>query len=121
MGFADFIKPTKRKVILFILLFIISQFLILPVIYNSFAMCKMMVCPGPSYHPIYKPCSICGEPTLSFYLWTGITYIFHPLTSVISALNLDSFVSLLLIQEIIGAIWLYFISCLISTLFFRKK
>jgi len=109
MNLKEFFKPTKKKFLIFFVLFVIGQSLLLPVLSAQSAMCKAMYCEGNHYNPLWAPCRICGDPTLTVHLRTVITYIFNPLLF----LNERGFMNMIF-QELFSIFYLYSVSCLLT-------
>jgi hypothetical protein len=116
MNLKEFFKPTKNKIILFIIIAIIGEFLLLPVFVNMGSLCALHPNNDPCkqyYYPMWESCGHCGLPTTIDNIKTIAIYSFYPLANVgrIIAYFLPLF-GLILNQALAITYW-YLLSCVL--------
>lgn len=102
-------KPTKSKLILFAIIFIVGQIFLTQTIIANDTHCKAYACTeGSSYHYIWMSCQNCGTPTINEKIINIATYAFNPFIEI--ARNKLTY---MILQETLSIIYWYILSCLI--------
>ena len=111
----SFLKPSLRKIVIFIAFLMIGEFLFFSVVKWEYinVNCQAITEPSCLTHKLmWEPCSQCGKMSFFENIRTYATYLFNPWIDSIGSQG---------IRQILSLIYWYVLACLLGEIKSRKK